>query len=310
MAQKLLSVIVPVYKVEKFLDRCIQSLLKQTYRNLQIILVDDGSPDNSGIICDYYAKKDFRIEVIHQSNKGLSGARNRGLIEARGEYIAFLDSDDWIEPDMYETLIGLMEKNNLDMARCSIDETDGSFHRLKTPSKQYANRVYENNTCLDLYFHEFLCKVVWNAVYKRDIVDGILSPEGHQSEDNYVSGRYLFRCKRIWITSKVLHHYWMNPDGITRAHKIKPWDICICTSLLIKDLPKDGIVTEKYKVQLKRKLARELFHYIRSNDLRCQVIAIKKKQKYDILKWLDFSRKIRFLVLLCKKNIKIYKGEN
>lgn len=123
--EKLLSVIVPVYKVEPYLHRCIDSIRNQTYKNLQIILVDDGSPDNCGKICDEYAELDARIIVVHQKNRGLSGARNMGLRYAKGEYVAFVDSDDWISSDMYQTLVNLVELNDLDMARSSVVETDG-----------------------------------------------------------------------------------------------------------------------------------------------------------------------------------------
>lgn len=121
----LLSVIVPVYKVEPYLRRCIDSIRNQTYRNLQIILVDDGSPDDCGAICDEYTKVDDRIIAVHQENEGLSGARNNGLLFAKGEYIAFVDSDDWLHPQMYETLIRLIEDHRLDMARCSVIGSDG-----------------------------------------------------------------------------------------------------------------------------------------------------------------------------------------
>lgn len=105
----LLSVIVPVYKVEPYLRRCIDSIRNQTYKNLQIVLVDDGSPDGCGAICDEYTKLDDRIIAVHQENEGLSGARNNGLLFAEGEYIAFVDSDDWLHPQMYEILIHLIE---------------------------------------------------------------------------------------------------------------------------------------------------------------------------------------------------------
>lgn len=124
--EKLLSVIVPVYKVEPYLRRCVDSIRNQTYKNLQIILVDDGSPDRCGEICDAYAEIDERIIAVHQKNRGLSGARNTGLRYAKGEYVAFVDSDDWIAPTMYETLVRMIEKNDLDIARCGIIETDGN----------------------------------------------------------------------------------------------------------------------------------------------------------------------------------------
>ena len=114
-----ISVIVPVYKVEPYLRKCLDSIINQTYRNLQIILVDDGSPDNCGAICDEYASKDSRIEVIHQENGGVSAARNAGLKLAAGDYIGWVDSDDWIEPDMYAYMLENMQKYEADIAVCS-----------------------------------------------------------------------------------------------------------------------------------------------------------------------------------------------
>ena len=120
----LLSVIVPVYKVEPYLRRCIDSIRTQTYQNLQIILVDDGSPDNCGSICDEYTELDSRIIAVHQKNEGLSGARNNGMLFAKGEYVSFVDSDDWLHPKMYEVLVNMIETYQLDIARCSVCHTD------------------------------------------------------------------------------------------------------------------------------------------------------------------------------------------
>lgn len=116
---KKLSVIVPIYNVEKFLRRCIDSIINQSYSNLEIILVDDGSPDNCGKICDEYAALDNRIKVIHQANGGLSAARNIGIDSATGEYVAFIDSDDYIASNMYDEMISLMETNDLDIISCN-----------------------------------------------------------------------------------------------------------------------------------------------------------------------------------------------
>ena len=118
--EKKVSVIIPVYNVEKYLKECIQSVLRQTYKNLEIILVDDGSKDNSGNICDEYAKRDERIKVIHKKNGGLSDARNAGIDICTGEYIAFLDSDDFIEEDMYEFLVKNLEKAKADISICQV----------------------------------------------------------------------------------------------------------------------------------------------------------------------------------------------
>lgn len=304
----LLSVIVPVYKVEPYLRRCIDSICQQTYKNLQIILVDDGSPDQCGMICDEYTKKDPRIIAIHQENEGLSGARNNGLLFAKGEYVAFVDSDDWLHPEMYETLVTLIEQNQLDMARCAVIGSDGQQESLILPNKETpVNQVITGKDIFELYFTEFLCKVVWNTVYKRKIVWGILSPEHCHSQDNYVSGRYLYRSQRMMITDKCLYYYFNNPTSTTHGGHKRFLDICICTEMLRDDLLKQEKMQNKSYVQrLNRKLARELFHFVRADDDRYQLAAIEKGQKKFIEQNLDFIRRLRFDYLLHKKHIQIY----
>ena len=130
--EKTISVIVPIYNVEKYLDRCLKSIINQTYKNLEIILIDDGSPDNCGTICDEYAKKDNRIKVVHKDNGGLVKARNTGLDIATGEYISFIDPDDWIELNMYEEMIKIADETNTDIVRCGYyrDNDKESMERI------------------------------------------------------------------------------------------------------------------------------------------------------------------------------------
>lgn len=137
-----LSIIVPVYKVEKYLPRCIDSILAQTFGDFELILIDDGSPDGCGRICDEYAKKDKRIVVIHQKNMGVSAARNAGLDIARGRYIGFVDSDDWIEPQMYEVMMDAIRENGADMAVCGVRyaDEDGKFTRADRLSESVYSR--------------------------------------------------------------------------------------------------------------------------------------------------------------------------
>ena len=160
----LISIIVPVYDVEPYLRKCIDSILIQSYRDLEIILVDDGSPDNCGAICDEYAEKDKRIKVIHKKNGGLSDARNAGLDIATGEYIGFVDSDDWVMPDMYEYLYKAVKEYDADMSVCGYYDYWG-----KTISGRYCQdiQVYKGQegikALLDLKFGNY----VWNKLYKR-----------------------------------------------------------------------------------------------------------------------------------------------
>ena len=145
----LISVVIPVYKVEKFLNECVQSVLSQTYENLQVILVDDGSPDRCGEMCDKWADKDHRIQVIHKKNGGLSDARNAGLAVAAGAYIAFVDSDDWIAPQMYEVMLKTIKEQNADIVACGIVNTYGDRQILYTPpycigsSEKFLRMIYK-----------------------------------------------------------------------------------------------------------------------------------------------------------------------
>lgn len=303
----LLSVIVPVYNVEKYVIRCIDSIIAQTYKNLQIILIDDGSPDACGMICDEYTKKDVRIITVHQKNEGLSGARNNGLLFAKGSLISFVDSDDWLHPDMYSTLIDLMQKYNLDMARCSAIGTDGVNEKRILPNSHAVNKVITGKKIFELYFTEFLCKVVWNAVYKREIVQGILSPERCHSQDNYVSGRYLYRCTRMMLIDRPLYYYFENPTSTTHGGNKRFLDICICTKKLKDDLIEiENMRNQEYIQKLNRKLAREIYHFIREDSDTYHVSGICRELKKFMDNYLDLLRKFRFNILLRKKNIKIY----
>ena len=137
MNEPLVSVIVPVYKVEKYLDKCVESIVGQTYKNLEIILVDDGSPDNCPAMCDKWADRDSRIKVIHKQNGGVSSARNAGIDAVQGEFIGFVDSDDWLEPDMYDCLVKNALEYNADISRCGyfVDWSDHTSYVGSTEKK-------------------------------------------------------------------------------------------------------------------------------------------------------------------------------
>lgn len=172
-----ISVIVPIYNIEKFLPRCLDSILSQTYRNLEIILVDDGSIDCSGEIADQYEKKDSRIKVIHQVNSGVSVARNRGLDHATGDYIGFVDGDDYVEPDMYETLMQIINEHHVDIAHCG--------YQMVYPSR--VDYYYNSGEKIKLSHDEGLLELLkgtrvepglWNKLYKAELFKQIRLPIG------------------------------------------------------------------------------------------------------------------------------------
>lgn len=223
MANPKISVIVPVYNVEKYINRCLDSLLAQSYQNLQIILVDDGSQDRSASICDEYATLDNRITVIHKENGGLSSARNAGLRIADGEYIGYVDSDDWIEPDMYYMMINAILDNGAQLAACRYKQV--------TPDRTIDNGSPDivcltRDELLDIYVNEhpkyIIYNSVWSKLYSRELVKDLIFPEGRNSEDIVYTTTAFCRLDRAVYIDKGLYNYVTGrPDSIMNDAKSK-----------------------------------------------------------------------------------------
>ena len=213
MKNDLISIIIPVYKVEKYLEKCIESVLKQTYTNLQIILVDDGSPDNCGKICDEYAKKDPRIEVIHKVNGGLSDARNVGIAKAKGKYIGFVDSDDYIKEDMYEILINLIKEYDADVSICNLyDVIDGKEYIRNNENgiQEYSRLEILKEVLLDKNIQSY----AWNKLYKKELFDEIKYPIGKKYEDIGTTFYVFEKCNKIVVTSEPEYYYLKRSDSL------------------------------------------------------------------------------------------------
>lgn len=216
----MISVIVPVYKVERYLDRCVQSIVGQTYKDLEIILVDDGSPDECPQMCDEWAKKDCRIKVVHKKNGGLSSARNAGLKVAKGEYIGFIDSDDYVDETMYEDLMHFMHLNPKTMIASSPIVQDEA--EILTPYK-VGTYTYKSGEVMPLarYMKLFLKRdidaTVWNKLYKREFIQTLFR-EGRNNEDflfMYYNVKRLFSSEFLFASSSNAHyHYRVNEQGI------------------------------------------------------------------------------------------------
>lgn len=212
--QEKISIIVPIYKVEKYLDECVKSIVNQTYSNIEIILVDDGSPDKCSKICDDWAMKDSRIKVVHKKNAGLAMARNTGVEVSSGEYIAFVDSDDYINADYCEKLYGVLKKNDAEIAGCR-------FYRNKINGDEYIYPPADSNFdfCIDPYtamkrtYNDFgvFC-VAWNKLYKRDIVTKHPFYDVKIAEDARIIRERFFACERIAWTQEPLYMY-RNREG-------------------------------------------------------------------------------------------------
>lgn len=210
MQTPLVSIIVPIYKVEPYLRRCLDSIVNQTYTNLEIILVDDGSPDGCPQICDEYAAKDKRIVVIHKENGGLSDARNAGLDICKGEYIFFIDSDDWIKTDTIEFLYKITQDKKSDIVIGDyITTTETGYHQKQSTSKHIIEMSLFNLLKCHQPGHPLFTQVVaaWNKLIKRDIAKKWSFPKGAICEDHYTTYKYFFSASKVILTNKKTYYY-------------------------------------------------------------------------------------------------------
>lgn len=217
MEQPLISVIVPVYKVEPYLDKCISSIANQTYTNMEIILVDDGSPDNCPAMCDAWAEKDSRIRVIHQKNQGGGAARNAGLDFASGGLIAFVDSDDYIAPDMYAHLYELL-KAGADIAECSYVEVAGDDAVF---ARGYETHSYTVQEAMEEHIRDRVFRqLIWNKLYRRHVMDGIRFPTDKKIDDEFFTYRVLGNANTLIHSTKVCYAYRQQSESVMHSMPI------------------------------------------------------------------------------------------
>ncbi len=210
----LISVIVPIYNVEKYLFRCVESLINQTYKNLEIILVDDGSPDNCPRLCDEYLKKDNRIKVVHKKNGGLSDARNAGMEIAKGDYISFVDSDDYVSLDFIEELYNTMISENSDIVECDVVKFFGSRFLEKYEDDLIVNNYSTIDGLAALISENTFRQHVWNKLYKTELVSDIYFAVGKLNEDEFWTYQVFGRAKKVTKLNKTMYYYFQREDSI------------------------------------------------------------------------------------------------
>lgn len=217
MIEPLVSIIVPCYKVEKYLSNCINSILHQSYTNWELILVDDGSPDRSGEICDEYAKMDDRIRVIHIENRGVSSARNAGLDMMSGAYVSFLDSDDFWHFDYLKILMGYVVTENAEIAQCGF--VHGEETIFPPFIQKESHQAYDNH---DIFISGEAKIVLWGKVYKIDFLKNVRMPVGFINEDDWITWKLYYQAKKIIVTNRPLYYYTYNSNSIMGMSKKKP----------------------------------------------------------------------------------------
>ena len=216
MKNEKVSVIIPVYNVSLYLEKCLNTVINQTYKNIEIILIDDGSTDNSGIICDEFAKKDNRIIVVHQNNMGLSGARNSGIKLSTGNYICCIDSDDFVSLDYIEILLQALNSNNTDIAACGVVYCDNQENIIRSQAVDKKIVLYSDEQLKTMMLDDRrLSTVAWGKIYKRFLFDDVEYPIGKYHEDIYTTYKLLSKAKSTIVISKAMYYYRQSPNSIT-----------------------------------------------------------------------------------------------
>lgn len=215
-----ISIIVPIYNVEKYLEKCVESLINQTYKNLEIILVDDESPDNCPKICDDYLNVDSRIKVIHQKNMGLSGARNSGIKIATGEYLVFQDSDDTLELNAIELLYKNMKKHNTKLSICGRYNTYEDGRKICKYKEQFEKKYDFISSIEEMNKFYYFDMSACGKLYKRELFDGIEFPIGRLSEDYYIMYKLFERAGYVSFISTPLYNYLQRQNSISKNKKI------------------------------------------------------------------------------------------
>lgn len=321
MNNDLISIIIPIYNVEKYIKECIDSVVKQSYKNIEIILIDDGSKDNSGKICDYYSNKYKQIRVIHKHNEGVSIARNIGIELSAGKYITFIDADDFVEPNYIEILYKQCIGKNADLSICGANDIDNDKKIIKTSIK-YAKTLNSKEAMKELLNEKYYTGVVWGKMYKRDLFKNIkFNKEIKIAEDLDVLYKIIDKCNLINIdTSKKLYYYRIRKNSATTVNYNDDWknEIKICKNIMhfiknkypdilnfaikryvriniscINNIMKNKLNKKEELIKLQKDIKRYKKNYLTNKN-----VSIKNKikylvaiQKYPILKVLYLGNK-------------------
>jgi len=297
--KKIISVVIPVYKVEQYLSECVDSILNQTYDALEIILVDDGSPDSCGKICDEYAKRDSRIKVIHKENGGLSDARNAGIDIASGDYITFVDSDDYIAKDMIEKLYSALIKNNADVSLCARYCFGDKIETFIFPEKNECIVLGEKNKYESLDFILHNCWEAWSKLFKINLFKEFRYPKGVLYEDFSLTPKIFFYVSRSVFIPEGLYYYRIRDDSIMTQIPQSKVD-------LIRNA--DENIEFFLKNNIDKKIFNSVFKSIKTELNRKRMLADRNTSigKEFIEEFVGFEKKYRKFSIMQPKTLYMY----
>lgn len=304
-----ISVVIPVYKVEKYLDECLESVVNQTYKNLEIILVDDGSPDNCPKMCDEWAIKDERIKVIHKENGGLSDARNAGIKIATGKYLSFIDSDDYVENNLYEVAIKKLKDNNAQIFIFGRSYLYGNNKEINSNKK--IELIMNSEEALDkMNMFQYYDVAAWDKIYKRDLFENIEFPKGKLCEDWYTTYKVIDKADKVVFNSTPLYVYRQRSNSITHSNVAKINREPLYASKEVLEFIKEkhpNIVKNaisKYVISCIGVYNNYLYYTKDTDKEKKEILEIVKDNYKEAInnKELAFSRKAQ-IILVCKFNL-------
>ena len=274
-----ISVIVPVYNVEKYLPRCVGSILSQTFGDFELILVDDGSPDGCGAICDAYAQKDERVKVIHKKNGGLSDARNAGIDVACGEYLAFIDSDDWVHTGFLKALYDNAKKYHAEISMVNLHKEYDSYSEN---ALEISEGICDKEQAMEYLYGDtgIYMNVAWNKLYQRNLFEGIRYPVGKLHEDGFTTYKLIHKAKQVYISNEDLYYYYQRTGSIMNEQfslrRIDEYEVYLERAEFFqqKQMQSLFLKNEKTRLACMKSLTMKLLH---SN-------AISQKEKDQVLK--------------------------
>lgn len=284
----LISIIVPIYNIAEYASECIQSLINQTYKNIEIILVDDGSTDHSPAICDEFAEQDERIKVIHKRNGGLSDARNAGLDVATGEYIGFVDGDDWVDEDMYETLYHLIYEHQADISICTHYTELPNRTKVKYKSKK--TKIFSSQKAIaTLIEDKIIQNYIWEKLFKRELFTELRFPVGWSFEDIALCYKIFHKARKIVLLQTPKYHYRTRPGSITNSTRnpLKEFQYLQALYEQFQFAAENNI-----KVRKPKKLVQKTFHFI-NHIIILPPSSLKKKyinDAFEIAHTYDYLR--------------------
>ena len=305
--EELISIIIPIYNVEKYLEECIESVINQTYKNLEIILVDDGSTDRCLEICKKYEKQDNRIKVIHQENAGVSVARNVGIDFSTGQYIGFLDSDDFIEKDMYEQLYKNLKAEKADIAGCDY-YIYNTFKATKSDILTKKKSVMTTEEAL-IKMNELrgFGVGVWNKLYKRKLLNGIRFPIGKRGEDWFIIYKIIDKAKKIVYNPNAKYYYRQRGESYTKSNEVNWCGLEAATEVLEftkRKYPKAVISARFAYITANLEVYNQMLKNNYSKEKKKEIIANIKRERKGILN-MQGIRLYKKLQIICFSSVRV-----